>query len=415
VLLLAALLSLLCLAASAKDTASEQFEAENYDTIGEGIRMAEAGASGGAFIQATAGINRKGYVFASGYDDIPPGRYRATWVLKTGDIGVRDTVLSVDCIQPGNRVYTIGRADIRGVDFTTPGRWQEFSFEFDRLELGRVQYRALFPAQAGDVGIDCLRIEKIADFTEEELYARSVKSYGKEIPPDLPGLWARSRVDGGGKILELRGARWDGLWRTAEAWKRLDPEISCQSLAWSNLWTKEPEGWPGDYAALFQYDAVVLTCGDLRNITVVGRRMLRDFVQQGGGLILLGGYRSFGKGFMRKSWIEEVAGVEVEGPFDLSRLNRADLVARNGVPDCFAVAATVKAGWYHRVKPLPSAQIRWTAAGHRHPLLVTNTFGKGRVVSILLTPLGAPDANGVFESPDWPTRLAAMVRWVTQR
>ena len=395
----------------------EVYEAVNQDaSYGVDKRVADPTASGGAAVECDKGVHpAPQYVFATGYYPTPPGRYRATWRLRTDDTTATAPLITLDLTQPGDLPYIMHTVTLKGADFARPNQWQDFTYEFDRLEQGEVQYRGLYLG-GGDIVLDKLTVEKIGDFTEQELFDREVNNYPLQVPPDPAAVWKAARNDTL-EILELTGGDYQELWRTAEAAKLLAP-ATWDSKVWSHPWYKnlQPgEYFPADYATLFKYDAVLMTAGDGRRLGATGRRMLRDYVHCGGGLVVLGGYVSFGKGRDQGSWLEEILPVTLGGPWDLAPARDPALHGQEtGVPEClvFPPHWQPQALWVHQAAPKPGATVAWTADGK--PALVFGKYGNGWVVAVLATDLGkAPDESRLFfRTPEWPGMLAGILKWV---
>lgn len=398
-----------------------RYEAEMMDAaFGDNQRAESKDASGDAYTWCEEGRNKPNYMFASSYYDIPQGRYRATWRLKVkSNTGTR-AVARIDCTQPGNRNYMLQTADIKPSDFKSPGTWQDFTYEFERTEMGRVQYRGYFLA-TGDIAIDCLDIGMIRPFSDEELYEREIKSYPVNIPSDLGGLWNSLRHKEL-RILELKGAKFDELWRTAEAVAKIT-DAKLDSRAWTKIWHQDfkdtDKYFPTTYDELFAFDAIILNCGDVRLLQAVGRKMLCDYVSAGGRLIVLGGYTSYGKGKVKNTWAEKLFAVTVGTQWDLipvndARLNRpgwfsslTDASARFPWPDGGTVP---RAEWLHAVEPGPDAELIWECDGK--PALVERHVGKGFVRLITMSQLGSRE-NGrklFCDLDEWPSALAEIIR-----
>ena len=126
---------------------------------------------------------------------------------------------------------------------------------------------------------------------------------------------------------------------------------------------------------------------------------IRSFVENGGILIVTGGPSAFGTGGYEKNPIlKELLPLE-SVPFDLRPAAGKDRID-SGV----AITGTgIRSGkepyvyWMHRlVKLRPSAEVLWKAGGE--PLLVKGSFGKGRVLCFLGSPLGDPKDG---KTPYW--------------
>jgi uncharacterized membrane protein len=112
---------------------------------------------------------------------------------------------------------------------------------------------------------------------------------------------------------------------------------------------------------------------------------IRDYVQGGGGLVMIGGYLTF-QGIDAKA---QYAGSPVEEvlPVTLSRHDDRAESPQGVVPEVVAehpIVAGLEKSWpallgYNRVTPKPGATLIARVGGD--PLLVAGTFGKGRGVA----------------------------------
>jgi len=150
----------------------------------------------------------------------------------------------------------------------------------------------------------------------------------------------------------------------------------------------------------------------------VRRKMLKDFVEHGGAVLFLGGKYAFGAQYHGNAF-EELSPV--------SYADKDDLV---GVPDGIPLAlgpdaigqefaglpwkAAPRVYWYHAVTPKPGAKVLLTAGGK--PLLVTGTFGKGRVAVFAGSVMGDPQPGQMplWEWEGWPAVVADTIKWLTE-
>jgi uncharacterized membrane protein len=143
--------------------------------------------------------------------------------------------------------------------------------------------------------------------------------------------------------------------------------------------------------------------------------MLRDYVRCGGGLVVLGGYDSFGKGRAQGSWLEEVLPVTLGTPWDLRPAEDRRVTAMDaGVPECLLLPAgwQPQVLWLHEAVPKPEARVAWSAG--QRPVVAFGKYGQGWVVAFLAAPLGKPPpGESLFcQTPEWPGVLAATLAWV---
>ena len=171
------------------------------------------------------------------------------------------------------------------------------------------------------------------------------------------------------------------------------------------------ERFPWDLDGLKQYDVVILSdiaadtlqihpdCFDLGKQTPDRLRVLRDYAEAGGGLLMVGGYMSFsgieGKAHYQATPLAEVLPVEMLG-FD-DRVETPEGVTPAVARD-HAVLSGISAHWphflgYNRLRAKPSSELIMTIDDD--PFLVLGSFGRGRVGAF------ASDCSPHWGSPEF--------------
>lgn len=148
------------------------------------------------------------------------------------------------------------------------------------------------------------------------------------------------------------------------------------------------EGFPIGYSELFNYDVLIIQAG-MHALGAAGQEMVKDFVKSGGGLLVLGGYYSYGKSRIRGERIESVLPVELISPWDL-RKSKDRTIEKIKTPGFIAGLPwgdKPEVIWYQQVRPRPGSQTILEIDGH--PLLVSGRFGKGKVICFTGTILGS--------------------------
>ena len=147
--------------------------------------------------------------------------------------------------------------------------------------------------------------------------------------------------------------------------------------------------------------------------------MLREWVKDGGGLVILGGLVTLGQNWnMQRGWPEFLP-VELNMPWEIRRCSPSVKFAKpvEGSPLAGVGWDEPPAVFYrHVVKTTPEAVVL-LEGDRREPLLVGGPYGKGRVVVFTGTVLGeAPDGEAAFwETTCWPEVLAGAMRWSSGR
>lgn len=165
-----------------------------------------------------------------------------------------------------------------------------------------------------------------------------------------------------------------------------------------------------------RYAVVVISNLDAPSINPERIKVLREFVAQGGGLVVLGGYWAYSRGGYEGTPLAEML------PATFPPENRIP-PQRAGVPLEVAPGATWKfpalgdakpnAFYVQRLEPKAGATVQMTAGGK--PAFISGDFGKGRVVACALTPHGDPPQGVLpfWEWPDFTKVMAAALDWAS--
>jgi hypothetical protein len=136
------------------------------------------------------------------------------------------------------------------------------------------------------------------------------------------------------------------------------------------------------------------------------RRMLKDFVDDGGRLILLGGNRALGEGGLKGTYLETMAPFTLKGAGEVVPCEPPLLLgAKAGVayPEKPALL------WRHDVTLKPGAFA--IAYAGTQPIAARIRFGKGLVTTFAGTVLGEGGANAkpFWETAAWAGLLKKLV------
>ncbi|MHB9132705.1 MAG: LamG domain-containing protein [Armatimonadota bacterium] len=163
---------------------------------------------------------------------------------------------------------------------------------------------------------------------------------------------------------------------------------------------------PKTYEDLYAYDTLILCNMDLRLSVFPARKMINDFVNDGGRLVILGGNRTLGEGGMPGTYFETLS------PFALKGLNEVQpctppvlLGATAGTP--YPEKPTLF--WRHNLTLAPGATV--LAYAGKDPLAAQKKTGNGQVIVFTGTVLGegTAQAKPFWECASWKTLLTRMV------
>ena len=221
------------------------------------------------------------------------------------------------------------------------------------------------------------------------------------------------------RILALLGAHFP-QWQLDAAAKRSVPPVTVDTSHFSVSWRGERlSKFPATADEMLAYDAIVMVNVSATPLRDHGRRLLEQFVANGGGLLVCGGFYALGGGAVAGTPLEDVLPVALTGPYDVKQLpTPARIVVRDAVPgwptDLWKGDRVVM--WLHDVTAKPGATVPLAAqVGDRtRPTLVLGTHKRGRVAVLPGTVYGqpGPGQTAFWDTPDWPTYLSHVLAGV---
>ena len=171
-----------------------------------------------------------------------------------------------------------------------------------------------------------------------------------------------------------------------------------------------------DFKNLAQYSVIVLANAQVFRLPKGAPEEIREFVSQGGGLVVLGGLCAYYNGAYNDTPLEEILPVSLKESYidfyitaengaKLTRAESADWPLRLD----FAAGPTA---WYFQTLP-PKAGAKVQVKVGNQPAFVSGTYGKGRVVACALAVNGDPPAGVIpfWEWKDWPAMLGQAIEW----
>jgi len=339
-----------------------------------------------------------------------PGKIRGTFRLKVADNTVDQPVVNIRAAINNSdlRERPAASRELKGTDFAAPNVYQDFSLDLLKGEQGFAEWGTALLSNATTVSFDGLSVAQITTFDMAQLLEQI-------SPPQKPAGVVLAREpflvhETHGLYMELWGVRPAvGLLpeplRTDATWTQSYLNVHPQRTALS--------GYPTKWEDLYACRAVVLNNVPAKAVTIVGALMLKDYVQDGGCVVLMGDTHSFAAGGWDKSVLAPLLPVtlaadgRVHPPAPLVLSPQAEGLRKLGL-DWAAQPYTL---YYHQATVKPEAQVL-VAAGEV-PLVVAGPAGQGRVVVLLNAVLGekTPQAAGVpfWEWPDWPRLMAALL------
>ncbi|MDD5706708.1 MAG: hypothetical protein PHR35_12360 [Kiritimatiellae bacterium] len=344
-----------------------------------------------------AGYLLYGYAYNQG-----PGVIRVTYRLKVADNTCSQAVAAVqvniwdnDLRQDPNRMEFI-----RGIAFRATNTYQDFKFDIAKGEAGFVGW-GVQTLGVTSLSWDGVTVEQLTRFTTGELLAL-VKT--PERPENLTPAREPFRVH------ETYGL-YMPLWRGRAATALLGAEYTQSTLKVHPQQTRLT-GFPAAWKELYAHAVVALNNAPAKAVGVVGCLMLKQYVEDGGCVILMGDTHSLAAGQWAESALGPLLPVTLEGPRDVTLPDRPLLLEpRVETLRAFDWAAKPYTVYYHKATVRPGARVL-LAAGEI-PLIIEGSAGKGRIMVVLASVLGDsdPKAEGMpfWEWPDWPALMARLL------
>jgi hypothetical protein len=230
-------------------------------------------------------------------------------------------------------------------------------------------------------------------------------------PSAKPWHWAPSLVP---KALVI-----EGLWADYFHW---EPGLHEAGLLYQAAYvSRSPYFQP--YTRLYhmpareelqRYSVVVIANLDAPALTPERLQVFREFVEQGGGLVVLGGEWTYSRGAYGGTPLEEMLPVTFP---DEHRIPAAPA----GLPLMAGPQATWKLPFDFAKKPaayfvqslVPKPGSTVQLLGGDKPVFISGTFGKGRVVACALSATSEPPPGSMpfWDWPDWPRLLGHAIDW----
>jgi uncharacterized membrane protein len=254
--------------------------------------------------------------------------------------------------------------------------FHDYSFEFVKTEPGYINANAICNTkQAGDqkIMLDHVRTELLERISDREL--AKTASGGAIASSAVPRQPEGRRP---GKTLLIKGLMADryGI-----------PPKSVASVAYQ---------LPDDLTKLCEFDSVVLANVDLTYSTLGQRAALKEFVNAGGRLVVLGGIATLGNGAMAGTFLEDMLPIRLAATREVQQCSPPALLADKAgkpLPDQPAIF------WRHAVTAKPGSTT--LALAGESPIAVADEFGRGQVLVFTGTVLGP---GGSDATPFWSTR-----------
>jgi len=186
-------------------------------------------------------------------------------------------------------------------------------------------------------------------------------------------------------------------------------------------WYGELSDFPYDYDKLLGYDCIILGGVSSSGLKPIGLEMLHDYLQAGGGMVILGSFGGYGRSQLFGSALGNAFPVTFSKEImDLRPTGGKPLTIGPDNADFLAFTAlSPQASCYflHPATAKPGTKVLLQTGGQ--PFMVTGEYGpnKARIVCILGAALGSP-AHGqtpFWQDAQWTLMLRNAIWWASHR
>lgn len=206
-------------------------------------------------------------------------------------------------------------------------------------------------------------------------------------------------------------------WRLDDALQQHQPFTLKAGHFSKNVYGEQLDFFPAGYEQIMALDAVVLNNVSAECMSANDQALLVDYVEHGGGLLILGGWYAFGGGRYADSALGRRRRLPVRssGSSDIRRY-RDGLPLEVGDGTLFAdldLQAAPAVFWLQEAEiTSDQAVVAMTAGGK--PFIVLHSYGKGRVACVLAAPCGVsvPGRTLFCEADCWPDVMSRLIAWL---
>jgi uncharacterized membrane protein len=177
--------------------------------------------------------------------------------------------------------------------------------------------------------------------------------------------------------------------------------------------------FPGSYEVLLGYDLIILGNVSGPMLSSVGQEMLVDFVKAGGGLLMLGGDRTYGQTEFSNKNFANLLPVEFNKYGDYSRLKKSSAlktVNEHPVTKNISFNGSEIILYSHNLKAKKNAKTV-LELGNNLPAVILSGNNKERVAVVSILPFGeAPEGRKLYrESKEWQNFMANIMKWLMNK
>jgi uncharacterized membrane protein len=361
---------------------------------------------GGALV-APAGVGKGMMAHSPYFSALPPGLYRLRARLKTTDNTPGKQLGWIDI----NSQLCSSRLSfpVMSGDFKKNGEYQDFKKDFILRGIGYWCLR-MYTQGGASWSIDSIKIFPLQEFEDNKLvsiFPASVSEVDKKLQPRKKTPY---------RIMIVAGVGYERF-RLNQAFHLLDGREDIKPVWVEKNRAVKFKGFPEKAEELFDYSLVVLCNANIKGLNLLKKNMLKEYVQRGGILLMLGGHQSYERGSLKGSMLEDIVPVKVSSDFSgLKKFPHGEILVKGKLPWPVEADFSVKPRVYflHQVTPLPDAEV-FVKTQNGSPFMVGGKYGKGRVICVLGMPYGSPEKGQIpfWQWKGWTYLLRNSILWAS--
>ncbi|MHB9131354.1 MAG: LamG-like jellyroll fold domain-containing protein [Armatimonadota bacterium] len=311
----------------------------------------------------------------------PPGRYRARLRIKLvdDDATINRQYCTITYYRfVGEQLVYHGYLPTLDTAVGTPierklvvdGQYHDYTLPEMDFHERSIIHLAGSPASPDDPADNCLYcdhiiVEQLEQYTDTQLAAWNTVT--------KPGGLRTPNGSAPQNILLVKGMHWQPY--------NIEGAVTCTSTY----------TLPENYTDIYTNDAIVLCDVDFSNVAYDTRKMLKDFVEDGGRLVFLGGLFTLGNGGMKGTYLEDISPFTLAGPDEVVQCAPASVL---GPTTTRAYADTPQLFWRHNVTLRNDASV--LAYAGTTPIAAKRNIGKGSVYVFAGTVAGDTASTNVY-------------------
>lgn len=224
------------------------------------------------------------------------------------------------------------------------------------------------------------------------------------------------KPEGKRRVLFLEGLAFD-RWGLMKALAGMGADVRESEFMKVRI-TTAVKYFPATLGEALRYDLIIMAAVDARALGYDGCMILRDYVRNGGSLLILGGLYSWGGGEFREMGLDGFLPLSVQDTFDLTKGESRRIEPDKSLLKEMLGTSSADGSewgavyWFHRLGVKPGARV--LVRLDDFPLAAVSEHGKGRIACVAGTTLGpkSEDLHPFWLSSGWIAVRNGLLRWL---